>query len=350
MGNHSKLAEAQGNAVSNESDIPVADVVEKRSPTSPAIADPEDESQGTPDGGYKPGMTPEYETTDSEHSEKEESETESQGDAEEKEESGGEEEQDMDAQGPSPAVSPAPWLQYLTCGSITQKDVPKSPKAKIEENPKGITKNEYPKDLKRKVEDLKAIKSKEPKHSKEDDEDSPKSRQLNPKDLLMLQQQLIDQIEHWESLKETDNRTLLFSLHTQLASLSGNIQQVSSAIDNLTNVYGHKSRTEEESTRGFANIEELLNYLRRSQGKIRASIEENNSLLREIIKSMDIKEASPALKKVTTENNELKRGYKMNPFRKPPNRSTPSTPSSPRTSTPFVQTPTGPVNPPIVCL
>ncbi|EGT57215.1 hypothetical protein CAEBREN_19131 [Caenorhabditis brenneri] len=116
----------------------------------------------------------------------------------------------------------------------------------------------------------------------------------------MLQQQLIDQIKLRERLKEADNRTLLFSLHTQLASLSGTIQQVSSAIDNLTDVYVHKSRTEEASTRGFANIEELLNYPRRSQGKIRASIDENNSLLREIIKSMDIKEASPALKKETS--------------------------------------------------
>ncbi|EGT55102.1 hypothetical protein CAEBREN_25712 [Caenorhabditis brenneri] len=276
--------EAQGN------DLTVANVIEVRSSTPQIEADQEDESPGIPDA-TEPGLTPAYEKSDSENSDEEESDGESQGDSDEKDESGDEEEKGLEAPSPVPTNSSAPWLNYIKSGPITPDDVPKSPKVKIVEKPKESITNENPKALKRKIKDPKA-KSKELKKPQEESEDSQKERRrLNPEELFMLQQKMMDHIKERESLQEMDNRTLMLSMHSQIAALTGAVGHISSSFDKvhskLTTVYGHSIETEEIAKRGFDKLETLVTTAWGSQGRNRASIDENRGLLKEIIKSID---------------------------------------------------------------
>lgn len=236
--------------------------------------EPEHGPPGNEMGDYRPGQTPPYEIS----SESEASEDE----AEEPQTEEEHEEEDKDTPGPAP---PAPWLSKS--GPITPEDIVE-PKRSEEAKDRKIHKEESKK-AKESVEPYESTPRR--KRELEPNPSEKKGKGSDPQLLFIQQQEIIDKIKLNKTLSDTDNRTLLLSLHTQVATLTGAVDNATKTVDKLNTkvraVHGFTSGLEETFLRSLAELKELGINAWRSQGRNRASIDSNNELIKETNKTIE---------------------------------------------------------------
>ncbi|EGT50806.1 hypothetical protein CAEBREN_07164 [Caenorhabditis brenneri] len=249
---------------------------------------------------YEPGKTPPYESPVESEAEAEEPKTEDEK----------EEEEDPDIPGPAP---PAPWKTIAKSGPITPADVPEPKFLKearirkiVEESKKEEPKHQTKLSKEPCYETPEKSHEREPKDSRRS---TPrKDRALEPKvsnkrlkslvdpdseALFLIRQEIINKMTHDQSLSDTDSRTLLLSLHSQVAKLTGAIENNNSSVDKLAgkvrSIHGHVAAQDEAFFKWIEKVERLITDSWRSQGRNRSSIDDYNKLLKEISKELNTK-------------------------------------------------------------
>ncbi|EGT47720.1 hypothetical protein CAEBREN_20436 [Caenorhabditis brenneri] len=245
MGKLSKTIGAPIGPVVDPKEIPVGGDEEIRSSTPPPTPDQEPEKPAEDQfDDYEPGKTPPYDKSDEEAS-----------DDEVESESGDEEEEG----------------EIMEGAKQTPKKIrDEEPKENIQTTPR-------------------KSKNREPKATE-------KEFQLDPQFLFRFQQEMIKKIQMDSSLADTDTRSLILSLHSQVATLTGAVELMDESFKKIHSkvllVHGAAINQEEATTRGFAKLEQLMLDSWKSQGKNRSSIDTNNGLLKEAIKHLEAKQAA----------------------------------------------------------
>ncbi|EGT58575.1 hypothetical protein CAEBREN_02312 [Caenorhabditis brenneri] len=293
MGKLSKTIGAPIGPVVDPKEIPVGVDEEIRSSTPPPTPDQEPEKSAEDQfDEYEPGKTPPYEKSDEEASD-DEVEPES-GDEEEE---GEVMEEDPKVPGPAPPTS----FELPKSGPITPNDIVKSHiTLNLLDGAKRLRKaldgaKQTPKKI-RDEEPKEKIQTTPRKSKNREPKATEKEFQIDPQFLFRFQQEMIKKIQMDSSLADTDTRSLILSLHSQVATLTGAVELMDESFKKIHSkvllVHGAAINQEEATTRGFAKLEQLMLDSWKSQGKNRSSIDTNNGLLKEAIKHLEAKQAA----------------------------------------------------------